>query len=121
MNAHMKKPAIRTAIPSHRYQLGSFTVTVLTEIETSDPVPYQFIAAVMRDGDPEPGIYLIVERPGNAVEGKSALPLKLVMRDGAQVVRESERWWHADLFAEDVLALTKQILNLGDEEAYTLS
>jgi hypothetical protein len=117
----MNKPAIRTAIPQHRYQLGAFTITVLTEIETSDPVPYQFIAAVMRDGDPEPGIYLIVERPGNAVEGKSALPLKLVMRDGAQVVRESERWWHADLFAEDVLALTKQILNLGDEEAYTLS
>lgn len=117
----MNKPAIRTAIPQHRYQIGAFTLTVLGEIETSDPVPYQFIAAVMRDGDPEPGIYLVVERPVDAVEAKSALPLKLVMRDGAQMVRESERWWDAELFTKDAIEFTQQILDLGDEEPYRLS
>ena len=116
----MNKPAIKTAIPKHRYQLGAFTVTVLGEIETSDPVPYQFVAAVMRDGDSEPGIYLTVERPAGAVEGKSALPLKLVMRDGTQLVKESERWWDVEVFTADALDYVRSILDMQDEEPYRL-
>lgn len=116
----MNKPAIKTAIPKHRYQLGAFTVTVLGEIETSDPTPYQFVAAVMRDGDPEPGMYLTVERPANAVEGKTALPLKLVMRDGSQSVKESERWWDVEVFTADALDYVRTILDMQDEEPYRL-
>jgi hypothetical protein len=116
----MNKPAIKTAIPRHRYQLGAFTMIVLEEIETTDPVPYQFVAAVMRDGDPEPGIYLTVERPAGVVEGKSALPLKLVMRDGTQLVKESERWWNVEMFTEDALDYVRSILDMQDEEPYRL-
>jgi hypothetical protein len=116
----MNKPSIKTAIPQHRYQVGAFTITVLGEIETNDPNPYQFVAAVMRDGDPEPGIFLTVERPADAVEGKTVLPLKLIMRDGAQVVDESERWWDVESFTKDVLDYVRSILDLQDEEPYRL-
>ena len=116
----MNRPAIKTAIPKHRYQIGAFTVIVLDEIETSDPTPYQFVAAVMRDGDPEPGIYLTVERPADAVEGKTALPLKLIMRDGTQLVKSSERWWDVETFTQDMLDYVRTILDMPDEEPYRL-
>ena len=56
VDAMQDKPKIDTAIPQRRYQLGAYTVVVLGEIESSDGKDYRYVAAVVREGDPEPGL-----------------------------------------------------------------
>lgn len=109
------KPKILRAIPRRRYKFGEFTVVVLGDIESADALDYRYIMAVVRDGDPEPGIYLTCEAGrGNQRQ------LRLVMRDGAEVVAEDPVYADLEVFCTDGLAMLQQILNLGDEEPYRL-
>lgn len=111
----MNKPDIRRALPQRRYKFGEFTVVVLGEIETGAAVNYRYIVAVVRDGDPEPGIYLCCEA------GKQgAHHMRLMMRDGAEVIAEDPGFANVEIFTTAALDVLRQILNLGDEEAYRL-
>ena len=47
----MEAPKIQTAIPQRRYQFGEYTGVVLGEIESSDAVKYQYILALVREGE----------------------------------------------------------------------
>jgi hypothetical protein len=109
------KPDIRRALPQRRYKFGEFTVVVLGDIETGDAVNYRYILAVVREGDAEPGIYLTCE---NARGGQQQL--RLVMRDGAEVIAEDPQYADIEVFTAAGLDMLRQILNLGDEEAYRL-
>ena len=111
----MNKPDIRRALPQRRYKFGEFTVVVLGDIETGDAVNYRYIMAVVREGDAEPGIYLTCE---NARGGQQQL--RLVMRDGAEVIAEDPQYADVEVFTVAGLDILRQILNLGDEEAYRL-
>ncbi|MGD2137141.1 MAG: hypothetical protein PVJ66_01825 [Gammaproteobacteria bacterium] len=114
----MNKPGIVTAIPKRRYTYGEFTVVVLGEVESSDAVDYRYIAAVVRGQDPEPGLYVTAEQ-GGAHQGASC-DMRVVMRDGSQVVGTSERWNDLEAFTTEALAIIARILNLGDEMPYRL-
>lgn len=111
----LNKPDIKRAIPQRRYKFGEFTVVVLGEIESGDARNYRYILAVVRDGDPEPGIYLTCEGTG-----RQPYQLRLVMRDGNQVVAEDPRFADLEMFVATGIDMLRQILNLGDEEAYRL-
>jgi hypothetical protein len=109
------KPKILSAIPQRRYKFGEFTVVVLGEIESSDALDYRYIMAVVRDGDPEPGIYLTCEAgPGGQRQ------LRLIMRDGAEVVADDPAYADIEAFCAAGLKMLQQILNLTDEEPYRL-
>ena len=111
----LNKPDIKRAIPRRRYKFGEFMVVVLGEIESGDAVIYSYIMAVVREGDAEPGIYVTCER------GRPpACRLRVVMRDGAQVVAEDAGYRDEDVFTGVGLEIVRQILNLGDEEPYRL-
>lgn len=111
----MNKPDIRRALPQRRYKFGEFTVVVLGDIETGDAATYRYIMAVVRDGDPDPGIYLCCET------GKQgAQQMRLMMRDGAEVIADDPGFADLDVFTTAALDVLRQILNLGDEEAYRL-
>ena len=111
----LNKPSILTAVPRRRYKYGEFTVVVLGEIETQDAINYRYILAVVRDGNPEPGIYLTCESGRNGQQ-----QIRLVMRDGAEVIAEDPAYADMDVFCEAGLDVLAQLLNLGDEEPYRL-
>ena len=109
------KPAIQRAVPQRRYKYGEFSVIVLGEIESPDAVDYRYILAVLRDGDTEPGIYLTCENGGNGAQ-----QIRLVMRDGAEVIAEDHSYADIETFTAAGLDVLSQLLNLGDEEPYRL-
>lgn len=108
------KPGIQTAVPQRRYKYGEFTVVVLGDIESPDAVDYRYIVAVVRDGDPEPGVYLTCEN------GKGTQRIRLIMRDGAEVIAEDPAYADLETFCAAGLDVLGQLLNLGDEEPYRL-
>ncbi|HEY9199834.1 MAG TPA: hypothetical protein VIR60_10745 [Gammaproteobacteria bacterium] len=111
----LNKPSIQRAVPQRRYQYGEFSVVVLGEVESGDATEYRYIMAVVRDGDPEPGIYLTCE-PGR--DGQQQV--RLVMRDGAEIIAADPGYADIEVFAVAGLDVLRQILNLGDEEPYRL-
>lgn len=112
----MAKPGIGTAIPRRRYRLGDFTITILGDVESTDGHDYRFIAGVIEAQDPEPGMYLTAERGGE----DGVLAMRLIMRDGAEVIDSSERWADLDEFADEVIRIVSRILQLTDETPYRL-
>lgn len=114
------KPRIQTAIPKRRYHLGEFHVTILGEIESGDARNYRFVLAVVREGEPEPGMYLTCEPnpPESGMEG--AFAMRLILQDGSQYVAGSDGWRELEAFAEDGLRVTQQVLNLTDEQPLRL-
>ncbi|WP_297528471.1 hypothetical protein [Thiohalobacter sp.] len=116
----VNKPDIRTAVPKHRYQLGEFQVVVLGEVESGDAQDYRYIMAVVREGDPEPGVYLTCERLPAEQRSGGAYGMRLVMRDGAELLGQEDGWRDLHRFTEDGLAVLRKLLNLGDETPYRL-
>jgi len=114
----MSKPGIVTAIPKRRYRLGEFSLTVLGEIESNDGRDYRYIMAVIQGEDPEPGIYLTAERSGGA--GQNRYHMRLVMRDGEDVIGSSETWGDVDAFTGEAIGIVSRILDLTDEEPYQM-
>jgi hypothetical protein len=114
------RPVIRTAVPKRRYQLGDFSAVVLGEVESGDDNHYQYILAVLRSGDAEPGIYLTAERTRPGQGSAEGLAMRLVMRDGSAVIGRSDRWAGLDEFTEDALTAVRKILGLEGEEAFRL-
>jgi hypothetical protein len=112
----MNKPGIVTAIPKRRYKLGEFSLAILGEIESSDDRDYRYIAAVVQGADPEPGIYITAER--NREAGGENCDMRLIMRDGEDVIGSSAAWHDVDAFTDAVIDIVSRILNLSDEEPY---
>jgi len=111
------KPAIATAIPRRRYRLGEFTLIVLGDIESRDGIDYSYIMAVIRGQDPEPGIYITAER---AVAGGALLNMRIIMRDGNEVVGSSGQWRDLDAFVGEATRVITRVLNLNDETPYQM-
>jgi hypothetical protein len=111
----MSKPSIVTAIPLRRYTFGEFTLTVLGDIDTRDAVNYRYILAVVQGDDPEPGLYLTAEQGGG-----DELAMRIMMRDGDEVIGHSGAWRELDVFVEEALRIVSQVLNLSDETPYQL-
>lgn len=111
----MKRPGIVTAIPRHRYSLGEYTVVVLCEIESNDGIDYNYIVAVVRGQDPEPGLYITAEK----TRGKD-LAMRMIMHDGAEVIGTSAAWSDVDAFVAAALDVVARVLNLTDETPYQL-
>ena len=122
MDNPVNKPGIRTAVPQRRYQLGGFTVVLLGDIDSADATEYRYIAAVVREGDPEPGLYVSAERAGNEQRTDDAwYDMRVSMREGTQVVGKLDRGSDLDAFSTSAFRLISAILDLGDEQPYLLT
>jgi hypothetical protein len=97
----MSKPGIVTAIPRRRYRLGEFSLVVLGEIESNDDRDYRYIMA-----------------ESNRAAARSGYDMRLVMRDGEDVIGSSADWRDLDAFTDEAIRIVSQVLNLGDEEPY---
>lgn len=111
----LSKPSISTAIPLRRYKFGEFTLTVLGDIESPDERQYRYILAVIQGENPEPGLYVTVER-GSGEE----LAMRVMMSDGDEVIGHSDQWSDLDKFADDSINIISRVLDLSDETPYQL-
>ena len=111
----MNKPGIVTAIPVRRYSFGEFTLTVLGEIDSNDGIHYVYVMAVIQGQDPEPGIYITAEKGATP-----ACDMRLMMRDGAEIIGHSGQWDNLDVFVEEAVRVVSQVLDLSDEVPYQL-
>ena len=109
------KPEIKRAIPQRRYKYGEFEVVLLSDIESGDDRDYRYILAVVREGESAPGMYITCERAT-----ADACPVRLIMRDGVQLLAEDARLKDLDVFCDTGLDVVSQVLNLSDEEPYRL-
>ena len=116
-----KKPEIKTAIPKRRYQYGEFQITVLGDIESESAIEYRFIIAVMTESDPEPGFYLTAETNSGQNAGDGKYQLRLIMRDGEQIITYDDQLANLDYFVEIGMKTISTLLNLKDEEPYLLT
>ncbi len=91
-------------------------MVILGDIETSDPVNYQFILATVVEGQSEPGLYITAERNLPDQGQQADYDMRLVMRDGAQLIGTSARWEDLEMFATEALDIVVKVLNLEDEE-----
>ena len=111
----MSKPSIATAVPLRRYRYGEFTLTVLGDVDSQDDIDYRYILAVVQGDDPEPGLYITAER-GSGHD----LAMRIMMRDGDEVIGQSDQWQELDDFVDGAIKIVSQVLSLSDETPYQL-
>lgn len=114
------RPAIRTAIPKHRYQVGGYAATLLGEIESSDLRVYRYILAFVPLGGKEPDLYVWAERAPAAESAAGAYRLRVVSETLSEVVDSGDRWGDLDAFAAQALRLGAQALGLQRENVVRL-
>ncbi len=115
----MTTPAVTTAIPKRRYQLGEFIITVLGEVASSDGIEYRWVAGVARESEAQPALYVSAER-NRERPGEGSLRLRVSMASGEQVLGYGDQWRDLDGFVEQVLGIVSTMLELGDEMAHRL-
>jgi len=112
----MERPKIQTALPQRRYQLGDYQAVVLGEIESGDARRYQYILALVRAGEPQPGLYVIAEKnPRKLAQEQGAFRLRLVTEGLDEDLGSADRWGEIEVFAQEGLTLAAQTLGLGDK------
>ena len=113
----MERPTIRTAIPQRRYQYGEYLVTVLGEIESSDPPNYRYILAAVKEGESEPAAYVTCERTRR---GDYDYRVKLIMEGLKDTMAEADDLGKLETFCEFALRVISSALSLGDAQALPL-
>jgi hypothetical protein len=115
----MNMPGIITAIPRRRYRYGEFSVVVLGDIASSDGIDYQFIMAVVKGADSEPGLYVTAEKTGGTGQ-HSDYSMRILMKDGAEVIATSPAWGELEAFVQEGLEIVGEVLGLSDEVPFQL-
>jgi len=91
-------------------------MVVLGEVDSPDATDYRYILATVVEGGSEPGLYITSERAPAERRAEGSHIMRVIMRDGAQVIGASDRWAELGSFTEDALSAAVRILNLGDEQ-----
>jgi hypothetical protein len=112
-------PKIQRAIPKRRYALGDYVITVLGEIDSADGRDYRYVAGIVREGNPQPEAFITAESVADpGADGRYSLRLVNATMD--DVLNQDDCWSDIDAFSEQATNITRQLLGLGEEEAYRL-
>ena len=114
----MALPKINTALPKRRYQFGEYIVTLLGEINSDDAVSYQFITAIVKEGDSQPQIYVTCEK---IEPDDNNYRIRVLSADQEHTISESAEWHSEQAFCDFALEGIKQMLQLDDEQAIRLT
>jgi hypothetical protein len=115
------RPAIKTAIPKHRYQVGDYAASLLGEIESGDRRAYRYILAFVPLGRKEPELYVCSEPTAPAERAEGAYRLRVVSEALSDVVDTDDRWGDLETFAAQALKLGAQALGLQREQVVRLT
>jgi hypothetical protein len=114
------RPAIATAIPRHRYQVGDFAASLLGDIDSTDGRNYRWILALVPMSSREPVLYICCEQapPARAADGR--YDVRVVNDTMSEIVDSADHWGDAEVFAEQAIDLARQILGLKTEQLIKL-
>jgi hypothetical protein len=111
------RPAIKTAIPKHRYQISDYSATVLGDIEAGDDRRYRWILALVPMGDTQPSLYVCCEF-GRGTDGR--YDIRVINEAMSEVVDSADHWGDLEAFSEMAVDLAAQLLGLKNEQAIKL-
>ena len=112
----MNAPNIDTAIPLRRYRIGDFSAVILGEVTSRDRRDYEYILALVPDGEQAPVLYITAEKVA-ADEGPNRVTVARVIADqGERILGPDERWCDLSAFGEDALAMVQKVMGLSQEE-----
>jgi len=114
-------PKIQTAIPQRRYQIGEYSGVVLGEIESGDGVKYQYILALVREGEGKPGFYVTAEKNPRRRAHEGSHRLRVITHGLDEEIESSDRWADLDAFCEEALKVAGRVLSLSGEEPVRLA
>ena len=109
----MALPIIQSAIPKRRYQFGEFAITLLADINSSDPVSYLYIAAVLREGASKPEVYITCE--STTSNEQSTYRIRVLSEKDEHIISQDKQWHHEQKFCDYALQGIQQMFELTDE------
>jgi len=109
----MSAPRILTAVPKRRYQFGPYEAVVLGEIESSDPVHYRFILALVRVGQSKPSLYVTAETELARGHREVIRRLRVVGEAAGEEIAAAGGIQDVDDFAAAALAAAGKALGLA--------
>jgi hypothetical protein len=112
----MPLPRIETAIPKRRYQFGPYEAVLLGEIESPDPVRYQFILALVRAGEPKPSLYVTCEKNPRSIAHQGSHRLRLAGEQMDEDLGSADAHRDVEAFASAALAAAGRALGLAGIE-----
>ena len=113
----MQIPKFATAIPQRRYKIGEFHAVILADIESRDGVDYELAFALVREGENEPLMYIMLER----ARGEE-LPWRMTvcLEDQSKSYPAGEEMRDINNFAAASIDAVVKLFKLEDEEPYRL-
>ena len=116
----MDAPAIETALPMRRYQISDLSAVVLGDVTSRDNRQYEYVMALVPDGEQNPILYITAERVSRPGTQDQLTIVRVVAEGGERTLGPDERWRELDAFAEDALSMARQVMGLGNDEAMRL-
>jgi hypothetical protein len=113
----MPAPKIATAIPQRRYLCGNYHAVLLGEIESGDGLEYQYILALVREGEARPDCYVTCERlaPRSARAAGGRYRLRVIAPPLDEELEVSDRYGDIETFAAEALQIAARVLGLDDK------
>lgn len=108
-------PQFQTAIPKRRYRIGAFEAVVLGDIESKDSKRYIYIFALVRDGDGDPCLYVVLER---SQTGKNEIVV--IAEEQLKQFEANDALTDIETFAEAAIDAAVRLFRLSDEEPYRM-
>lgn len=115
----MPFPAIQSAIPKRRYQYGEFSITLLSDVSSNDPINYLYIVAVLREGASKPEVYITCEPI--TLNNTHAFRIRALSEQDEYIISENTQWHNEQLFCDFAMQGIKQMFELSDENPILLS
>ena len=115
----MALPIIQSAFPKSRYQFGEFVVTLLTDISSSDPVSYLYIAAVLHEGASKPEVYITCE--STTLDNETTYCIRVLSEQEEHIISQDKQWRDEQKFCDYALQGIQQMFELSDETPILIS
>ena len=117
----MEAPKIQTAIPQRRYRFGEYTGVVLGEIESGDAKKYQYILALVREGESRPAFYVTAEKNSRSRQQEGSHRLRVITYAMDEEIGCSDAWTDIDAFCAEAFTVAGKVLGLPEEQAVILT
>ena len=109
----MPIPVIHTAIPRRRYQVGPFQAVLLGDVDSPDPIRYQFILALVRAGESKPTVFVTAEKNPRSRAAAGSHRMRFISNEVEEECGLSDAYAQPDAFAESALAEAARRLGLA--------
>jgi hypothetical protein len=117
----MDAPKILSAIPRRRYQFGEYSGVVLAEIESGDATKYQYILALVREGENRPAFYVTAEKNPRSRQQEGSHRLRVITHELNEEIGCSDAWGDLDVFSTEAFTVAAKVLGLSDEQPVLVS